>query len=119
LKAAVKFYCKRDLEDAHSSDADTVACKDVFLAQLEMYEDLGDKPIDEIVEFSKMDNRVDFAGKIVKDENNRYLYNFGKAKGQEVKSNRGFGEWMLNNDFTQNTKKVVRDILYENENEPF
>ena len=112
LKAAVKFYCNRELEDAHNSDADTIACKDVFLAQLERYEKVQDKTVDEIMNFSKMDNRVDFAGKIVVDADGDYIYNFGKSKGNKVKNDTGFGEWMLKQSFiTKNTKSVVRKIL--------
>jgi DNA polymerase-3 subunit epsilon len=112
LKAAVKFYCNRELEDAHNSDADTIACKDVFLAQLERYEEVQDKTVDEIMNFSKMDNRVDFAGKIVVDADGDYIYNFGKSKGNKVKNDTGFGEWMLKQSFiTKNTKSVVRKIL--------
>jgi len=114
LKAATKFYCNRDLEDAHSSDADTIACKDVFLAQLERYEDLKGKTVDEIMSFSKMDNRVDFAGKIIIDDDGDYAYNFGKSKGNKIKNDTGFGEWMLKQTFlTKNTKSVVRKILEE------
>jgi len=112
LKAATKFYCGRELEDAHNSDADTIACKDIFIAQLERYEDLTDKTVDEIMEFSKFDNRVDFAGKIVIDKDGDYIYNFGKSFGNKIKNDKGFGEWMLNQSFlTKNTKSVVRKIL--------
>jgi DNA polymerase III subunit epsilon len=112
LKAATMFYCNRELEDAHSSDADTIACKDIFLAQLERYDDLTDKTVDEIMKFSKMDNRVDFAGKIIIDNDGDYVYNFGKSKGNKIKNDTGFGEWMLKQTFiTKNTKSVVNKIL--------
>jgi len=112
LKAATKFYCNRELEDAHNSDADTIACKDIFLAQLERYEDLTDKTVEEITKVSKFDNRVDFAGKIVIDKDGDYMYNFGKSFGNKVKNDRGFGEWMLKQTFlTKNTKSVTRKIL--------
>jgi len=112
LKAATMFYCNRELEDAHSSDADTIACKDIFLAQLERYDEIQDKTVDEIMNFSKMDNRVDFAGKIIVDDDGDYVYNFGKSKGNKMRNDTGFGEWMLKQTFiTKNTKSVVRKIL--------
>jgi DNA polymerase-3 subunit epsilon len=112
LKSAVKFYCGKELEDAHSSDADTIACKDVFLAQLEKYEDLKNMTVDELVTLSKMDNRVDFAGHIIKDADGDLAYNFGKSKGEKMKNNTGFGNWMLNQAFvTEQTKKIVRKEL--------
>jgi len=111
LVGAYKFYCGKVLEDAHSSKADTLATYEVFLAQLERYEELQGKTIDEIADFCKLDNRVDLAGKIIKNENGDYLYNFGKHQNQKVLENTSYANWMLDNDFSGNTKAVLRMIL--------
>jgi DNA polymerase III subunit epsilon len=114
LKAALKFYCQTELENAHSSDSDTIACKNIFLAQIEMYDDLKDKTIEELMLFSKNDNRVDFSGKIILDNEGDYAYNFGKSKGNKIKNDKGFGEWMLKQSFfSKNTKATVKKILNE------
>ncbi len=117
LKSALQFYCNRTLEDAHSSDADTLACKDVFFSQVERYEDLNGKTIEELAAFSKRDNRVDYAGKIVRDEDGDYVYNMGAKKGMKMKLDMSFGEWMLDKDFISlNTKMVVRKAIDEIKN---
>ncbi len=112
LKSALKFYCDADIQDAHSSAADTKACFDVFMAQCERYEELKDKPIKEIADFCKIDNRVDLAGTILLDEDGDFVYNMGKKKGSKVRLDLSFGEWMLGQAFiTQNTKMVVRHAI--------
>ncbi len=113
LAAAYKFYCNKDLENAHTSDADTLATYEVFIEQLERYDELKGKSLEELAEFCKFDNRVDLAGKIVKNENGEYLYNFGKHKNQKVIDNPSYAQWMLSSDFTSNTKTVLNKILIE------
>lgn len=110
LSYAYKFYCGKELEDAHSSQSDTIACKEIFLAQVEKYPELMDKNIEFYRDFSKVDDRVDFAGKIVRDAEGNLRYNFGtKQKGMKISEDTGFGEWMLKQSFiTENTKNVVR-----------
>lgn len=111
LSAAYKFYCDKNLDDAHTSDADTIATYEVFVEQVEKYEELKGKTLVEIAEFCKMDNRVDLAGKVIKNEAGEYLFNFGKHKDQKVLDNSSYAEWMLVNDFSENTKAVLRKIL--------
>jgi DNA polymerase-3 subunit epsilon len=111
LSAAYKFYCGKELLGAHSSDSDVIACLEVFAAQLNRYEELKNKTIDEISQFSKMDNRVDLAGRIVLNENGEYVYNFGKFKNTRIIDNISYAEWMLNSDFPTNTKIVLKKIL--------
>lgn len=113
LTAAYKFYCGKELEDAHTSDADTKATFEVFMSQLEKYEELKGKTIQEIADFCKTDNRVDLAGKVVKNENGDYLYNFGKHNGQKIIDNPSYAQWMLENDFSGNTKSVLRKVLQD------
>lgn len=115
LTSALKFYCGEELgEDAHDSYNDTLATVNVFIGQLEMYEDLAKMDINEISEFCKYDDRVDFAGKIVKDEDGDYVFNFGQHKGRkltESEETRKYCEWILRNDFTHNTKMWVQKAL--------
>jgi DNA polymerase-3 subunit epsilon len=113
LSAAYKFYCGKELVEAHSSNSDTIATLEVFAAQLNRYEELKNKTFDEISEFSKMDNRVDLAGKIALNENGEYVYNFGKYKNTRIIDNISYAEWMLNSDFPTNTKTILNKILSE------
>lgn len=113
LSAALKFYCDRDMVDAHNADADVAATYAVFCAQIEKYPELTGKTVDEIAEFSSFGKRVDFAGKIGIDADGDFIYNIGKAKGTKIKNDPGFGYWMLGKDFTLNTKAAVRKILTE------
>jgi len=110
LTAAYKFFCGKDLEDAHDAEADTNATYEVFEAQVKRYgEEIG-TTIDEIHNFTD-DGRVDLANKIVRNENGEYVFNFGKSKGKRVIDDVGFAEWMLGKDFTYNTKVAVNYAL--------
>lgn len=112
LSAAVKFYCNREMENAHDAEADIQATYDVFLGQFNKYPDIP-KTVEELAEFSSFEKRVDFAGKIALDEDGDYIYNFGKSKGVKIKKDPSFAYWMLGKDFTRNTLKCVREILDE------
>jgi DNA polymerase-3 subunit epsilon len=116
LSAAVRFYCDREHDGAHSADADVAATLDVLNAQLTRYPDLSAMSIDELATFSKFDDRIDLAGKIVKGKDGRPTYNIGKARGVAVEDDPGFGQWMINRDFSANTKMVLRKIFEEIEN---
>ncbi len=112
LTAALKFYCGQELgEDAHNSDNDTVATLEVFISQLERYPDLAQMSVQELSEYCKYDDRVDFAGKICRDENGDYIFNFGQHKGKKLKDEEKYAKWMLANDFTENTKIHVKKAL--------
>lgn len=111
LEAAVKFYCHRQMEHAHNAVADVEATADVLDGQLTAYTDLAAMSVEKLAEFSRFDDRIDLAGKIVRNAQGEAVYNFGKVKDVRVIDDRGFGEWILRNDFTQNTKDVVRRIL--------
>lgn len=119
LEAAYKYYCGKELEDAHTSHADTQATYEVFIKQLERYSELHGMNIDELSKFCQTDNRADMAGKVIIDENGDYLYNFGKHKGQKVIENPDYADWMLNSDFPSNTKVVLRKILEKLNKNPF
>lgn len=110
LAAAYKFYCNADLEGAHSALADTRATYEVLLRQVEMYDELGDD-IQALSDFSKMDRALDLAGRIVLNDQDEPVFNFGKNKGRTVqdvvKREPGFIAWIMQGDFPKNTKDVL------------
>jgi DNA polymerase-3 subunit epsilon len=113
LVAAYRFYCGKDLTGAHSADADTRATYEVLLAQLEKYEDLPSE-IDKLAEFSSQHRNVDFMGRLIYDDNNREIINFGKYKGkvaaEVLKNDPGYYGWIMKGDFTKNTKDAFTRI---------
>jgi DNA polymerase-3 subunit epsilon len=113
LSAAFKFYCDGDLENAHSAEADTRATYEVLKAQLDRYEDL-ENDVNYLSKFSSFNRNADFAGRIVLDDNDEEVFNFGKYKGQKVadvlKRDPGYYGWMLQGDFTLHTKKVITNV---------
>jgi DNA polymerase-3 subunit epsilon len=111
LSAAVKFYCNREMENAHDAESDINATVDVFLAQLDRYEELKGKTLNEISKIGKNEDWVDFQGRIVRDAEGDFCWNFGKAKGKKIKFEMGFGDWVLTNNFPQSFKNMVSKIL--------
>jgi DNA polymerase-3 subunit epsilon len=113
LEAAYKFYCNKDLVGAHSAEADTIATFEVLKAQLDRYPDLQND-IDFLAECSTHKQNVDFAGRIVYDENGVEVFNFGKHKGKPVEDvftmEPSYYSWMMNGDFPLYTKKVLTNI---------
>ena len=83
LSAALRYYCDKDLENAHSALDDTIAAYEVFKAQIEKYDDL-EPDMDFLNEYSKRNNNLDFAGKIRLDADNDATFAFGKYTGQKV-----------------------------------
>ena len=141
LAAAYKFYCGRKMEEdfeAHRADQDTEATYRVLMGELDKYapganedeEKVLENDMDQLAEFSKTNNNVDFAGRIVwgemkdrngntildKDGNPRIteVFNFGKHKGLPVADvlhfDPGYYSWILAGDFTYNTKQVLTRI---------
>ena len=113
LEAAYKFYCEKELTDAHSAAADTNATYEVLLSQLDKYPDLENN-IKKLSEFSTRKQSVDFAGFIGLDENGEEIFAFGKHKGKKVldvlDNEPGYFGWMLNADFPLYTKKILTQI---------
>lgn len=114
LSAAYKFYCEKNLEDAHTAEADTRATYEVLKAQLDRYPDVLENDIKFLSEYSSFSKNVDFAGRIVYDDNGVEVFNFGKYKGISVvevlRRDPGYYGWILNGDFTLNTKNVLTKI---------
>ena len=113
LSAGYKFYCGKDLENAHSAEADTNATYEILEAQLEKYSDLK-KDVDFLNEYSTHIKRADFAGFILFDEDGDEIFSFGKYKGKKavdiLKTDKGYFSWIENADFPLYTKKVMKDI---------
>lgn len=114
LSAAYKFYCKKNLDDAHTAEADTKATYEVLKAQLDMYPEDLKNDMAFLADYSSFNRNVDFAGRIVYDNNDVEVFNFGKYKGASVKEvlqrDPGYYGWILNGDFTLNTKNVLTKI---------
>jgi DNA polymerase-3 subunit epsilon len=114
LVAAYKFYCDKDLEQAHSAQADTMATYEVLKAQLDRYPELQND-IDYLAEFSTRGEAVDFAGRIGLNDKGEEVFNFGKYKGKTLvevftKIDPSYYSWMMNGDFPQYTKKIITEI---------
>ena len=113
LSAAYKFYCNKQLENAHSADADTIATYEVLKAQLDRYPDIKND-VDEISKFSSHNKNADFAGRMIFDDDGDEIFNFGKYKGKKVtdvlEKDPGYYGWMMNSDFPLYTKKVLTNI---------
>jgi len=113
LSAAYKFYCQKSLENAHTAEADVKATWEVFKAQLEKYDSLGDT-IDELSKFSSNSDAADFAGRIVFNKDGEEVFNFGKHKGKKVIDVFGkessYYNWMMRGDFPEYTKRVITRI---------
>ena len=117
LGGALKFYCgytNKQLEesDLHDAENDNEKTLEVLRSQLFFYDytSLEQARLFCQNEFEK-ENFVDFEGKIVLNEHGVACYSFGKDKGKSIKENPGFGEWMLRQDFSNNTKNVIISII--------
>jgi DNA polymerase-3 subunit epsilon len=113
LAAAYKFYCEKELEDAHSAEADASATWEILEAQLTRYEHLGNT-IDTVLQFTGEEKYVDFARRFVMD-NDVEVFNFGKYKGRCVaevlKAEPQYYDWMMKGDFPLHTKQRLTEIF--------
>ncbi|WP_271782052.1 3'-5' exonuclease [Aquimarina algiphila] len=113
LSAAYKFYCDKDLTDAHSAEADTMATYEVLKAQLDKYPELANDA-KFLAEFSSRKQFADFAGFIAYDDDKKEVFSFGKHKGKLVEQvmdeEPGYFGWIQNADFPLYTKKVLTAV---------
>ena len=113
LVAAYKFYCDKDLTDAHSASADTRATYEVLKAQLDRYSELQND-VTYLSEFSSQKKNVDLMGRIVYNDKMQEVFNFGKYKGipveEVLRKDLGYYAWVMNGDFSQDTKRVLTNI---------
>ncbi len=114
LTAAYKYYCDKELVDAHSAEADVNATIDVFMSQIERYPQLGNS-LDSILGIIGEDKVVDYARRFVFDEKGVEVFNFGKHKGRPVvdvlKAEPQYYDWMMRGDFPLHTKQKLTEIL--------
>lgn len=115
LSAAYRFYCNKNLEDAHSAEADTKATFEILMAQLDRYNDLPIS-VEALAEYTQGPNRfADFAGRVAYDSMGKEIFNFGKYKGQRVEDvfrrDKGYYGWLMGGDFPQYTKNVFLRIF--------
>ncbi len=120
LVAAYKYYCDKELVNAHSAEADVIATLEVLQAQLEKYPEL-ENDIDFLADFSKGNRRtVDFAGRIAYNENDEEVFNFGKHKDKRVvdvfRKEPSYYHWMMNAEFPMYTKQVLSRIYQKMQN---
>ena len=129
LAAAYKFYCHKDIENAHSANADAMATLEVLEAQIERYKDVEYEdrntkkccPVTPVVKdldhFTRVNRNVDFAAHIILNDKDVEVFNFGKHKGQSVKEvfkiEPAFYSWMMRADFPLNTKDVITMLYNE------
>jgi DNA polymerase-3 subunit epsilon len=113
LSAAYKFYCEKDLENAHTAEADVLATYEVLKSQIEMYEDLKND-VGQISKFSSQFKSADFAGMVVYNDKDQEVFNFGKHKGipveQVFEKEPGYYNWIMNADFPLYTKKILTAV---------
>lgn len=120
LVAAYRFYCGKELVDAHSAMGDTQATYEVLLSQLERYPDLENN-VESLSKFSTIGNNLDLAGRIGKDDQGEAVFKFGKHKGHRVKDvfkkEPSFYAWMMQGDFPKDTKDVISRLKRESDDE--
>ena len=108
-----KFYCDKNLEDAHTAEADAMATFEVLEAQVVKYPQIGNT-VESIVKFTGEDQIIDFARRFVY-ENGVAVFNFGKHKGKPViqvlKEEPQYYDWMMKGDFALHTKQKLTEIL--------
>ncbi len=126
LSAALKFYCGKELIDAHTAEADTIATYDILISQLERYNEIEYKDkagkvsqpikndVEALHEFSFDSKNIDFVGFIVLNDQQVETFSFGKHRGQNVelvfKTEPSYYDWMMKSDFPLLTKKVITAI---------
>ena len=113
LKAALQFYCNKNLENAHSAEADTIATWEILKAQMERYEDLP-SDLAGLHNMSGQNNLADLAGRLVY-KGDHVVFNFGKYRGKRVvdvlSRDAGYYKWMMGGDFPSQTKNVLTKIF--------
>jgi len=113
LGAAYKFYCEKELEGAHSAEADAAATWEILEAQLIRYQHLGNT-LDTILQFTGEEKYIDFSRRFIM-ENDVEVFNFGKHKGRPVsevlKAEPQYYDWMMKGDFSLHTKQKLTEIL--------
>ena len=109
--SALKYYCGKDLENAHSAEADIKATKDILLAQIERYGDVGDT-VSDLAEYSAPRFKsADLSRRLAYNDKDELIFNFGKYKGEPVKNHLDYAEWMIEKDFPEDTKNILDKFI--------
>jgi DNA polymerase III subunit epsilon len=115
LSAAYRFYCEKELKDAHSAEADATATWEVLEAQVAKYPQIGNT-VESILKAIGEDEIVDFARRMIYQDG-KIVFNFGKHKGKVVEDvlrmERSYYDWMMQGDFPQHTKQKLTEILHK------
>lgn len=113
LSAAYKFYCNKQLDNAHGAEVDALATAEILNAQIERYPQLG-TTVDSILKVVNEDQIIDFARRFILDDKGVELFNFGKHKGKAVKdvlkAEPQYYDWMMKGEFPQNTKQKLTEM---------
>jgi DNA polymerase-3 subunit epsilon len=121
LAAAYKFYCSKDLKDAHSAAADAYATYEILQAQLDRYDNLSND-MEQLSEFSKKARNLDYAGRVILDENDVPIINFGKYKGHKalevIAKDPSYYAWIMNSHFSLDTKRVFTQLRIKTKTSP-
>jgi DNA polymerase-3 subunit epsilon len=121
LAAAYKFYCNRELTAAHSAAADAYATYEILQAQLDRYDSLTND-MGMLSEFSMQTRNLDYAGRVILDEKDVPIINFGKYKGRKVfevmEKDPGYYAWIMNSSFTLDTKRVFTELRLKTKTSP-
>ncbi len=126
LAAAYRFYCNREMENAHTAKADAIATYEILLAMIDKYLEnenhadnhendiIFNKNIKSLSEISKYHKTADLAGHILINEDGKEIFNFGKYKGKAVEEiftiEPQYYDWIMKSQFPQYTKKIVDKI---------
>ncbi|MDY6122703.1 MAG: exonuclease domain-containing protein [Porphyromonas sp.] len=114
LSAAYRFYCNKELENAHAAEADTKATYEVLMAQLDRYPEDLRNDVAFLAEFSSHNRNVDFAGRMIYNEQGEEVINFGKYKGEKAAEvlarDPGYYGWIIQSDFPLDTKNAFTRI---------
>ena len=114
LTAAYKFYCEKELTNAHSAEVDISATVEVLHAQLARYEKLG-RTVDSILSTIGEEKIVDYARRFIFDDKGNEVFNFGKYKGKAIKdvlrNEPQYYDWMMKGDFPMHTKKKLTELF--------
>ena len=114
LSAAYKFYCEKDLVNAHSAEADIIATYEILQAQLKRYEGQLETNVEFLHKFTNMHNTVDLAGRMVFNEKGEETINFGKHKGKLVNdvfaAEPSYYDWLMKGDFPRQTKAIFKSL---------
>ncbi len=132
LKAAYRFYCNKDLENAHTAEADTRATLEILKTQLDRYEgaeytdhdgNVSQPVVNDMKalhEFSFFNRNADLAGQIIFNSKGQEVFNFGKHKGKPVeevfRTEPSYYDWMMKGEFLLSTKKLITTIKLRNFN---